>query len=190
MRSPDRLLLALTFAAAGCVDTTSTWTAAVEVGWTVDDPIAIWPPDHQMRSYSLDDCVNIPTSGYCGDGVLDPGEQCDDGNVNPFDGCDHCVLVDTTPDLSAPSPSSTVGFSITSITSSESDDGTGDGQTIGDTVIVDATTFQLRAERGGNGNSRTYRVNFVDADGETGTCTFYVPHDGSRNDDCPLDSRL
>lgn len=23
----------------------------------------------------------------CGDGVLDPGEQCDDGNDNPFDGC-------------------------------------------------------------------------------------------------------
>src|SRR5690242_11558643 len=25
--------------------------------------------------------------GFCGDGVVQPGEQCDDGNANPFDAC-------------------------------------------------------------------------------------------------------
>ncbi len=51
---------------------------------------------------------------FCGDGVVQTGvatpgsgcsfdqvrfsEQCDDGNGNPFDGCDHCIIVDITPD--------------------------------------------------------------------------------------------
>jgi len=52
-------------------------------------------------------CVHVPTASppepdsncfVCGDGVLQPGEQCDDGNGNPFDGCDECTLVDITPD--------------------------------------------------------------------------------------------
>jgi cysteine-rich repeat protein len=30
--------------------------------------------------------------------VVQPDEQCDDGNDNPFDGCDGCILVDITPD--------------------------------------------------------------------------------------------
>lgn len=188
---PYRLaFLVLTLAAASCGDaTTTSQTAAAVDGscdtWTVDAAITIWPPDHTMHQYSLDDCVTIaptecppPPSGYCGDGVLDPDEQCDDGNDNPFDGCDMCIVVDITPDRSQPGQSSATGLSITSITSNESTDGTGDGDTTGDTVVVDATTFQLRAERSGNGNSRTYRVNFVDANGETGTCTFVVPHDG------------
>ena len=33
----------------------------------------------------------------CGDGVVQGGEECDDGNDNPFDGCDSCVIVDTNP---------------------------------------------------------------------------------------------
>jgi cysteine-rich repeat protein len=40
----------------------------------------------------------IGCSSSCGDGVVQSGEQCDDGNTNPFDGCDDCILVDTTPD--------------------------------------------------------------------------------------------
>ena len=30
----------------------------------------------------------VPTDGFCGDGMLDPEEQCDDGNTIPGDGCD------------------------------------------------------------------------------------------------------
>lgn len=31
---------------------------------------------------------------YCGDGVVQPakGEQCDDGNHDPYDGCDWCSI--------------------------------------------------------------------------------------------------
>ena len=29
---------------------------------------------------------------FCGDGVVEAGEQCDDGNTNPADGCDACTL--------------------------------------------------------------------------------------------------
>src|SRR5512134_246164 len=89
-------ILVLALAAAGCVDATTSRTAAVEAScdtWTVDDPITIWPPDHTMRRFSLDDCVTVtatecppPPGGACGDGVLDPGEECDDGNGHPFDG--------------------------------------------------------------------------------------------------------
>jgi cysteine-rich repeat protein len=150
--------------------------------WVVDAPIIMWPPNHAMRRYSLEDCVSVaecppPPGGTCGDGVLDPGEECDDGNDNPFDGCDTCIIVDTTPDVAPPAQASVTGLSITSITSNEPIDGTGDGHTNGDTVIVDATTFELRAERDGHGGGRSYRVNFIDAHGESGACTFVVPHD-------------
>jgi cysteine-rich repeat protein len=45
-------------------------------------------------------CVHVTDAdcSVCGDGVLQPGEQCDDGNDHPFDGCDGCTLVDITPD--------------------------------------------------------------------------------------------
>ena len=35
-------------------------------------------------------------SGYCGDGIVsvELGEQCDDGNDNPNDGCDGCMIVE------------------------------------------------------------------------------------------------
>jgi cysteine-rich repeat protein len=36
-------------------------------------------------------CQRIP---YCGDGIVDPGEECDDGNTDDCDGCsNHCTLV-------------------------------------------------------------------------------------------------
>ncbi len=184
----NRVLMVLLLATAGCADVTTAQTAAaVEQScdtWTVADPITIWPPNHRMRQFTLDDCVTVvptecppPPGGVCGDGVVDPGEECDDGNSHPFDGCDMCILVDTTPDLWHPSSSFAAGLAITSITSSEPDDGFGDGHTVNDTRILDATTFELRAERSGLGNGRTYLVNFVDANGAAGACTFLVPHD-------------
>ncbi len=35
-----------------------------------------------------DDC-----SARCGNGILEPGEDCDDGNTDPDDGCDRCMEV-------------------------------------------------------------------------------------------------
>jgi len=34
---------------------------------------------------------------FCGDGMLDPGEQCDDGNVAPDDGCDELCQIELEP---------------------------------------------------------------------------------------------
>jgi cysteine-rich repeat protein len=36
---------------------------------------------------TTDDETTGPDEPYCGDGNVDPGEQCDDGNDNAFDGC-------------------------------------------------------------------------------------------------------
>ena len=72
-------------------------------------------------------------------------------------------------------------WSLISITSNEPDNGIGDGNTINDVVVVDDTTFQLRAERSGAGNGRIYSIAFqaTDACGNTATAYtgVYVPHD-------------
>jgi cysteine-rich repeat protein len=34
--------------------------------------------------------VGVPVCTVCGDGVVDTGEECDDGNQTPFDGCTQC----------------------------------------------------------------------------------------------------
>jgi hypothetical protein len=77
--------------------------------------------------------------------------------------------------------------SLVSVTSSEPDNGTGDGDTVGDIQGADLGTadfdFQLRAERSGGGPGRVYTVVYkvVDAVGlETTATTFInVPHDQS-----------
>ena len=33
--------------------------------------------------------------GACGDGVIDPGEDCDDGNLDEYDGCDQTCALET-----------------------------------------------------------------------------------------------
>lgn len=33
------------------------------------------------------DCSAASPSGFCGNGILEPGEECDDGNPDPTDGC-------------------------------------------------------------------------------------------------------
>ncbi len=77
---------------------------------------------------------------------------------------------------------------LVSVESSEPDDanGGGDGSTVNDVVVLDDTTFELRAERSGSGDGRTYTLTYsaTDASGnETeATCTVFVPHDmGEKN---------
>ena len=65
------------------------------------------------------------------------------------------------------------------VTSSEPDNGLGDGDTAGDAVITGLLSVNLRAERAGKGNGRTYTIT-VEARDEAGnastkTCTVFVP---------------
>jgi FtsP/CotA-like multicopper oxidase with cupredoxin domain len=60
------------------------------------------------------------------------------------------------------------GFTLDSITSSEPDNGAGDGNTTGDiagaSIGTADTSFQLRAERAGGGTGRTYTVSYTATD--------------------------
>lgn len=77
------------------------------------------------------------------------------------------------------------GFTLLSATSSEPDNGLGDGDTAGDIQGWTSGTSDLsgffRAERSGNGSGRTYTLTYrgADAAGNTATCsaTATVPHD-------------
>jgi hypothetical protein len=53
---------------------------------------------------------------------------------------------------------------LVSLTSSEPDNGLGDGDSANDIVIVDDFTFQLRAERSGGGDGRVYTITYAATD--------------------------
>ena len=93
-------------------------------------------------------------------------------------------LVTLTPTVTAVDQCDTAGTGITltlAITSNESDNGTGDGNTTGDIVIRSASDFDLVAERSGGGSGRVYTLVWTatDAAGNTATLTqtVTVPHD-------------
>lgn len=46
------------------------------------------PLETDTAGSDSDDSGALPTPGVCGDGVLDEGEACDDGDDDPEDGCD------------------------------------------------------------------------------------------------------
>jgi hypothetical protein len=77
-----------------------------------------------------------------------------------------------------------VTWQITSIDSSEPDDGTGDGHTTGDTAIAGPHKAKVRAERSGQGSGRVYTIHIVVTDlsnnSATGTVEVVVPHDKGR----------
>lgn len=75
--------------------------------------------------------------------------------------------------LSAPTTDAVgvTSLRIVNVTSSEPDNGLGDGDTAGDIQVTGNLSLQLRAERSGNGNGRTYTltVEARDAAGNTST---------------------
>jgi len=70
---------------------------------------------------------------------------------------------------------------LLSVTTSESEDGQGSGNTPGDIVITENGRIFLRAERSGTGNDRTYTITYraTDASGKSTTASadVLVPHD-------------
>jgi uncharacterized repeat protein (TIGR01451 family) len=71
-----------------------------------------------------------------------------------------------------------------SVTSNEPINGTGDGDTSPDWIILDANHVQLRAERAGTGNGRIYTIGItcIDSGGNSShqSVTVSVPHDRGR----------
>jgi Subtilase family/HYR domain len=71
-----------------------------------------------------------------------------------------------------------------SVTSNEPLNGTGDGNTSPDWIILDAHHVQLRAERAGNGNGRIYTITItcIDSSGNSSSQSVEVnvPHDQGR----------
>ncbi|HSP97160.1 MAG TPA: DUF4215 domain-containing protein [Candidatus Dormibacteraeota bacterium] len=58
-------------------------TCAVERCWSCSGAPSVCAP------------VSTPCDPNCQNGVLDPGEECDDGNAIDGDGCDHACAVET-----------------------------------------------------------------------------------------------
>jgi predicted extracellular nuclease len=56
-------------------------------------------------------------------------------------------------------------LTLVSVTSNEPDNGEGDGNTTDDIVILDDFTFDLRAERSGDGDGRVYTITYEVTDG-------------------------
>jgi PKD repeat protein len=82
----------------------------------------------------------------------------------------------TVHDAVDPSPTLT----LVSVTSSEPDNGKGDGNTTNDIVILGDNMFRLRAERSGTGQGRIYTITYraTDASGNSAeaSITITVPH--------------
>jgi hypothetical protein len=78
---------------------------------------------------------------------------------------------------------STVTWKVASVTSSQPEDGPGDGKTKPDWKIVSDHKVKLRAERSGKEGERIYTINIIATDTSgneaTATVTVNVPHDKS-----------
>jgi hypothetical protein len=84
--------------------------------------------------------------------------------------------VTTSSSLSGHLTTTSTSVCSVSVTSNEPVNGTGDGDTSPDWVVVDSHHVQLRAERAGNGNGRIYTIN-VTCPTANGKTTVSVPKD-------------
>ncbi|HEY5981971.1 MAG TPA: ExeM/NucH family extracellular endonuclease [Anaerolineales bacterium] len=86
--------------------------------------------------------------------------------------------VDVTASLDA--SGDTASIELVSVTSSDPDNGLGDGDQENDILVIDDTTFQLRAERSGQTGDRVYTITYLVTNTcgatSTVTATVTVPH--------------
>jgi cysteine-rich repeat protein len=124
----------------------------------------------------------------CGNGVIEPPETCDDGNVVPGDGCSHICTIELPanlpPDCSGAEPSvarlwppnhrleavhilgvrdpegGPVDIEVVAIAQSEPVLAEGSGNTCPDAGGIGTETALVRVERAGPGDGRTYFITF------------------------------
>lgn len=140
----------------------------------------------------------------CGDGKIDPGEQCDDGNTANGDGCSaQCQIEEVTnvaPDCSLAAASRVtlwppnhqmvpesisgitdgngdpIAITVTGIMQDEPLIGAGTGNFSPDAIINADGSFSLRAERKGSAphNGRVYSIDVQASDPSGATCSATV----------------
>jgi cysteine-rich repeat protein len=134
----------------------------------------------------------------CGNGLIEPPETCDDGNLVALDGCSPLCQIEIPnlpPDCRDAEPTvaslwppnhrvvdvgilgvvdpddDPVAITVLGVAQDEPVDDTGDGHTCPDAVGVGGPSAGVRAERSGRGDGRVYHVAFAADDGRGGTCT-------------------
>jgi cysteine-rich repeat protein len=139
-----------------------------------------------------------PAWALCPNGVVEPPETCDDGNVIPGDGCSPLCLIEipnlppvcddafASPDgLWPPNhkfvpiaidgvhdpDGDPIAITVTAVAQDEPTEAEGDGATCGDAEGLGTDVVLLRSERNGDGDGRVYHVAFRADDPAGAFCT-------------------
>jgi hypothetical protein len=180
--------------ASGCASVAPAAATASDVcgGVTIEGPAsACFPLGTTATSYTATDAQGLTAScvssitvqdtlGPVISGALDAGELWPPNHRYRTIRLADCgiVIADA---CGGPSSLAQAGAAITCVSSDEPDNAPGDGNSVDDIVLVDATTVKLRQERDGGGDGRVYRIGFRvrDAAGNSsdGVCVVSVPHD-------------
>lgn len=138
---------------------------------TVTDPSG--ESDSCTATVEVNDTTPPSVSVGGGDELWPPNHKYEDLYLSD---CDVVITDSCSGTLDVDSVATIVGISSDE---PENANGNGDGNTVADMVINDASSFSLRAERAGSLNGRVYSVEFDVEDGAgnttTATCDFSVP---------------
>lgn len=152
------------------LDRTEFCTIQIDVG---RDP---WDGAHDFLVWQRAECGEVCTAPPVPHVAASPTLWPPNHQYHRIDVIESCQLTWE----SACGPLSTDATRVTCVSSSEPDNGLGDGDTPDDIVIIDDHHVDVRAERSGTGGGRCYTIGFeiVDAFGNVGTgqCNVGVPH--------------